>query len=153
MEEKKISRFMELFSGQGAFSFHSAAFVQEATGIEVNPEAVKMANESATSLGLKHLSFIPLPAENSGKMIAEKKPELILVNPPRRGLADTLDILLKALPEYIIYSSCSVESLGKDLKSLIPFYTPERAQIFDMFPHTEHFETLVLLKRLSPVKA
>ncbi|MES2528036.1 MAG: 23S rRNA (uracil(747)-C(5))-methyltransferase [Bdellovibrionota bacterium] len=153
VDEQKISRFMELFSGQGAFSFHSASFVKEATGIELNPEAVKMANESAVTLGLKHLTFVPLPAENSAKMIAEKKPELILVNPPRRGLADTLNILLQARPEYIIYSSCSVESLGKDLKSLIPFYTPERAQIFDMFPHTEHFETLVLLKRLSPVKA
>ncbi len=153
VKEKNISRFMELFSGQGAFSFHSATYVKEATGIELNTEAVRMANETAANLGMNHLSFIPMPAESSGKIITEKNPQLILVNPPRRGLAGTLDILLKALPEYIIYSSCSVESLGKDLKSLSPFYALERAQIFDMFPHTEHFETLILMKRLSPVKA
>ncbi len=149
VKEKDVSRFLELFSGQGAFSFHSAAFVKEAVGVEVNPKAVKMANETAETLGLKHLSFIHLAAENSLTLIKSKNPEMILVNPPRRGLADSLEILVKTLPEYIIYSSCSVESLGKDLKSLSPFYETERAQIFDMFPHTEHFETLVLLKRSS----
>jgi 23S rRNA (uracil747-C5)-methyltransferase len=152
VKEKNISRFVELFSGQGAFSFHSAAFVKEASGVEVNAEAVKMANETAASLGLKHLSFLHLAAENSQELIKDKNPQMILVNPPRRGLADSLELLVKALPDYIIYSSCSVESLAKDLKSLAPFFEIERVQIFDMFPHTEHFETLVLLKRLSPVK-
>ncbi len=153
VKEKNISRFVELFSGQGAFSFHSAPYVKEAVGVEVNIEAVRMANETASFLGLKHLSFTHLAAENSQKLIQEKNPELILVNPPRRGLADSLDLLVKAMPEFIIYSSCSVESLGKDLKVLGQFFEIERAQIFDMFPHTEHFETLVLLKRLPSVKA
>ncbi len=153
VKEKNISQFLELFSGQGAFSFHAAEFVKAAVGIEVNAEAVKTASDTAQSLGMKHLSFLHLAAENSQEIIANKKPNLILVNPPRRGLAETLQILTKALPEYIIYSSCSVESLGKDLKLLSPFYATEKVQIFDMFPHTEHFETLVLLKRLSSIEA
>ena len=153
VQEHKIERFLELFSGQGAFSFHCASFVKEATGVEINPEAVKTARDSAEQSGLTHLHFLAMDASNSGKIIHEKNPELILVNPPRRGLGESLGLITKSLPDWLIYSSCSVESLGRDLKELSSHYKIEKAQIFDMFPHTAHFETLVLMRKLSAIKA
>ena len=117
--------------------------------MEINHEAILMARESATALHLKHLSFIALDAGKAGEIIRAKRPELILVNPPRRGLADSVQLLLGEEPEWIIYSSCSVDSLGGDIGKLSAKYSVERAQIFDMFPHTAHFETLVLLKRIQ----
>ncbi len=153
VKEKKIERFLELFSGQGAFSFHCAPFVKVATGVEINSEAVQMATETAEELGLSHLRFISLDAGKSGEIIKEKNPELILVNPPRRGLAECLQLLKDTNAEWLIYSSCSVESLKKDLKELSSHYEVVKAQLFDMFPHTAHFETLVLLRKLSAIKA
>lgn len=153
VKEKNIERFLELFSGQGAFSFHCASFVKEATGVEINPDAVKTAQDTAKREGLDHLHFEALDAAGSGNIIREKNPELILVNPPRRGLGESLALIREADPEWLIYSSCSVESLGKDLKELSSKYKIEKVQLFDMFPHTAHFETLVLLRNLSAVKA
>lgn len=153
VKEKKVDRFLELFSGQGAFSFHCASFVKEATGIEINPEAVKTAEETAQKMGLGHLQFKALDAAGSAKIIRAKNPELILVNPPRRGLGASISLILEANPEWLIYSSCSVESLGKDLNELNQKYKIEKVQLFDMFPHTAHFETLVLLKKSSAIKS
>ncbi len=153
VKEKNVKRFLELFSGQGAFSFHCAPHVKEATGVDINPEAVHMATETAKELGLSHLKFISLDAGKAGEIIRSEKPELILVNPPRRGLAESLPLLKEASADWLIYSSCSVESLKKDMDALSTHYEVVRAQLFDMFPHTAHFETLVLLRKLSPVKA
>lgn len=149
VKESGSKKFLELFSGQGAFSFHCAPYVDEATGIEINREAVRAAQLNADALKYRNLQFVALDAGKSGDILAEKKPDLILVNPPRRGLAEALSLLLKAMPEWIVYSSCSVESLKTDLEKLSSHYTIDRAGLFDMFPHTAHFETLVLLKRLQ----
>lgn len=153
VKEKKVERFLELFSGQGAFSFHSAPYVKEATGVEINPEAVLMASATAQELGLSHLKFISLDAGKSGEIIRSMNPDLILVNPPRRGLSESLPLLKETNAEWLIYSSCSVESLRKDLVELASHYEVVKAQLFDMFPHTAHFETLVLLRKLSTIKA
>jgi 23S rRNA (uracil747-C5)-methyltransferase len=145
VKELKVKKFLELFSGQGAFSFHCAPFVQEARGVEINQDAVMVANEAAKEFKLDHLKFVSLDAGKSSEIVKEFSPDLILVNPPRRGLSESISVLKNQKPEWIIYSSCSVESLATDLQGLSE-YKIERAQLFDMFPHTSHFETLVLLK-------
>ncbi|MFR3357413.1 MAG: 23S rRNA (uracil(747)-C(5))-methyltransferase, partial [Enterobacter hormaechei] len=47
-------------------------------------------------------------------------------------------------PEYIVYSSCNAQTMAKDIAHL-PGYRIERVQLFDMFPHTAHYEVLTLL--------
>jgi 23S rRNA (uracil747-C5)-methyltransferase len=147
VKELEIEKFLELFCGQGAFSFHCAGFVKEARGVEINEEAVKMANESAHDLGLNHLKFMSMDARKALGVIKAFHPDLILVNPPRRGLAESVSVLTENSPQWIIYSSCDVSSLARDLKELSPQYEIKRARLFDMFPHTSHFESLVLLQR------
>lgn len=72
-------------------------------------------------------------------------PELVLVNPPRRGIGKTLcDYLSQMAPDFIIYSSCNAQTMAKDFGHL-PGYRVERVQLFDMFPHTAHYEVLTLL--------
>lgn len=142
-----IERFVELYSGQGAFSFHCAPYVKEATGVELNPEAVAMALETAAHAELTHLDFQSLDARETEEILRKKNPELVLVNPPRRGLAEAAELLLKVRPSWILYSSCSVESLVRDCEKLKDAYRITRVQLFDMFPHTPHFESLVLLER------
>lgn len=75
-------------------------------------------------------------------------PDLVVVNPPRRGIGSLATQLEAVAPAYILYSSCHIDSLATDLARL-PHYRPIRAQVFDMFPQTTHSETLVLLERHS----
>jgi 23S rRNA (uracil747-C5)-methyltransferase len=146
VKDLKVTTFVELFSGQGPFSFFCSESVKQAFGIELNDSAVKQANEMALRLGLKHLSFKTSDAGKVSKELAQLNPELVLVNPPRRGLGEALHVIRDLGPQYLIYSSCAHETLAKDLKVLSHDYEILKAQIFDMFPQTSHFETLVLLK-------
>lgn len=147
VKELKINKFSELFAGQGAFSFFVSPYIEMGLGIEINSEAVAEASRIADSLNLPHLKFRCADAPDVESEVKAFMPDLVLVNPPRRGLGESAGIFCKTIYPYIIYSSCSVDSLARDLEKLSSFYKVVRAQIFDMFPHTEHFETLVLLQR------
>lgn len=148
VKELKIHSLTELFSGQGAFSFFCAPYVEEAFGVEINQSAVRQANELSQQLKTSHLSFIASDAKDVENEIKKLGPDLILVNPPRSGLKESIKILKENTPKHLIYSSCSPETLSKDLMELKEIYQIKKCQIFDMFPHTEHFEVLVLLEAL-----
>ena len=140
------NRMLELYCGQGAFSFFAAPYVKQILGIEINDDAIKTAQECSKELDYKNLSFLAANAENIESEMNAFDPDLILVNPPRRGLGNSVQHILKSLPKNFIYSSCSVESLSEDLKVLKDHYNLKKIQIFDMFPHTKHFEILTHLE-------
>ncbi|MEO5970803.1 MAG: methyltransferase domain-containing protein [Bdellovibrionia bacterium] len=149
-----FTKILELFCGQGAFSLiaaHTLEGVAPASflGIEINPEAVRTANDTAMTLGLSQVRFKASDATQVFSDIESFQPDLILVNPPRRGLGDGVKTLKKIPPSHLIYSSCSIRTLAADLKVLAGNYHLKKVQLFDMFPHTEHFETLIWLERNS----
>ncbi len=146
IQEAKPSKVLDLFSGQGAFSFFAAQSAPEILGIEINPEAVATAQQSALEQGYTHLKFKALDAGKIADELHSYQPDLIIANPPRRGLGSSLTLIQKQKPQHLIYSSCSIETLAMDLKALSEDYSLKRIQLFDMFPHTGHFETLVWLK-------
>jgi 23S rRNA (uracil747-C5)-methyltransferase len=145
IKESGLKKFMELFCGQGAFSFYAANAIQEGLGIEINPEAVKEANKTARMNQLSHLSFKSADASNVQSELNTFGPDIVLVNPPRRGLAQSCEHLMATKPAMIIYSSCNYLTLASDIEKLNELYEVKKIQIFDMFPHTSHFETLVQL--------
>jgi 23S rRNA (uracil747-C5)-methyltransferase len=146
VREIGTGNFTELFCGQGAFSFACAPFVKKALGVEINEEAVATAKHTAHMAGLTHLRFIASDAGSVENVVKEFHPDVLLVNPPRRGLGSALDLVAKSQARHLIYSSCSHETLAEDVRKL-DGYEVVKAQIFDMFPHTSHFETLVLLQK------
>jgi 23S rRNA (uracil747-C5)-methyltransferase len=74
-------------------------------------------------------------------------PDLVVVNPPRRGIGPELSGWLEASGvEHVLYSSCNALTLAKDLAAM-PSLHPVRGQLLDMFPNTGHFEVLTLLRR------
>ncbi|MBP1750344.1 MAG: methyltransferase, TrmA, partial [Deltaproteobacteria bacterium] len=77
-----------------------------------------------------------------------KKPDLVVVDPPRSGITPKgIDILSRLKPPSLIYVSCNPATLARDLGRLVSRgFTPERIAPFDLFPHTSHLETLVVLK-------
>lgn len=146
ISEVKTERFSELFCGQGNFSFLASKNISEGLGIEINEDAVIKANEMAKEYGLTKLKFKASDAQKILDDVIEFNPDTILVNPPRRGLAKTVDLLLKIKVKNLFYSSCNAETLLTDLEKLDEFYEVVRGQVFDMFPQTSHFEILVELR-------
>lgn len=147
MQEGTIGhKVWDLFCGVGGFGLHCANQNVQLTGIEIEAEAIACAQMSADALGLKQVTFKALDSTGfaQGKH-ANDCPDLIIVNPPRRGIGTALCHALSAFaPKAIIYSSCNPETLAQDLAQ-ISGYQVVQAQLFDMFPHTDHYEVLVLL--------
>jgi len=142
----KPSTAWDLFCGVGGFGLHCATADTALTGIEIEPEAIACAQMSAAALSLRHVSFAALDATLFAAR-EDAAPDLLIVNPPRRGLGDALcKQIATAAPKHIFYSSCNPETLVRDLAQL-KGYTLDRVQLFDMFPHTAHYEVLVKLSR------
>lgn len=150
---KAIHSVWDLFCGVGGFGLHCVNFSHDESttqliGIEINPDAIECATKSAQQLDFKKLSFKSLDATNYVSS-GQDTPDLVLLNPPRRGAGLSLMTYLQQLkPNYILYSSCNLLSLVDDLK-VLPNYQIHKVQLFDMFPHTSHMEVLLLLKNIQ----
>jgi len=141
-----VSHMWDLFCGVGGFGLHCATPEMTLTGIEIAPEAIACAKQSAAELGLTRLQFQALDSTQFATAQGDV-PQLVLVNPPRRGIGKPLcDYLSQMAPQFIIYSSCNAQTMAKDFTHLSG-YRVERVQLFDMFPHTAHYEVLTLLVR------
>lgn len=137
----------DLFCGVGGFGLHCATENMSLTGIEIEAEAIACAQMSAAAMGLTEVNFTALDSTNFalGKE-AEDKPDVVIVNPPRRGIGEQLcHSLSEFAPKAILYSSCNPVTLAKDLQ-MFSGYRITKVQLFDMFPHTDHFEVLCLLE-------
>lgn len=146
VRELPVNHMWDLFCGVGGFGLHCATPQMTLTGIEIAPEAIACARQSARELGLTRHHFQALDSTDFATAQAAV-PDLVLVNPPRRGIGEALcDYLTKMAPRWIIYSSCNAATMAKDIHAL-PEYRIRRVQLFDMFPHTAHYEVLSLLER------
>lgn len=143
-------RLWDLFCGVGGFGLHLArAGRWQLTGIEIAPKAIASATRSASELGLSKVSFQALDAAAFAKASVQA-PDLLVVNPPRRGLGAALcQSVMTLQPAWLIYSSCNPDTLARDLAWLNTDYQLLKVQLFDMFPHTEHAEVLTLLQKRS----
>ncbi|MGG7954641.1 23S rRNA (uracil(747)-C(5))-methyltransferase RlmC [Klebsiella aerogenes] len=141
-----VNHMWDLFCGVGGFGLHCATPQMRLTGIEIAPEAIACAKQSAAQLGLTNLHFQALDSTQFATH-EDDISQLVLVNPPRRGIgAELCDYLSRMAPPYIIYSSCNARTMAADIDRL-QGYRLERVQLFDMFPHTAHYEVLTLLVR------
>lgn len=148
-----IQHFWDLFCGVGGFGLHCAYALQaknptvSLTGIEISASAIASATKSAEKLGLDNVSFASLDSAQFAIHADEERsqPDLVIVNPPRRGIGLALSKYLNELtPPYLIYSSCNAQTMAKDFEVLTN-YALCKVQLFDMFPHTAHYEVLTLL--------
>ena len=136
-------KVLDLYSGVGTFGIWLAKRGFKVEGVEVNPFAVEMANKNAELNGVDAVFRI-------GK--AEETPigdyDTVVVDPPRKGLKETAELLAKSGIENIIYVSCNPKAFRLDCeKHLKKAYQIEDALLIDMFPHTPHVEAVVKLMR------
>lgn len=136
----------DLYCGVGGFALHCADPSREVTGIETSSEAIVSARLSSEEAGLQRMSFQAGDA-TAFALTAGQDPELVIVNPPRRGIGKELcGWLESSTVQHVVYSSCNAQSLARDLAAL-PSFTARRARVLDMFPQTTHYEVMVLLER------
>lgn len=146
----------DLYCGVGGFALHGLlrpdGTPREVLGIEISAEAVTSARASAAELpGAASFEVGDAASgpvfDGSGQGGQQTPPDLVVVNPPRRGIGpDLADWLETSGASHVLYSSCNVDSLARDLEH-IPSLVPVRARLFDMFPQTPHLEVLTLLRR------
>ncbi len=141
----------DLYCGVGGFALHAAAAVPGARvlGVETSEAAVAGARSSAAFAGLVAEFRAGDATQAALASSAAERPDVVVVNPPRRGIGATLAGWLEGsgVPR-VLYSSCHVESLATDLAAM-PSLRPVRARLLDMFPQTAHDEVLVELRRAA----
>ncbi|UAL29026.1 23S rRNA (uracil(747)-C(5))-methyltransferase RlmC [Nocardioides rotundus] len=144
-DELAPASVLDLYSGVGGFALHLASPGRTITGVEVSEEAVASARQAAAEAD-REATFHAGDATAYARAL-EAPPELVVVNPPRRGIGPELaDWLEGSGVPHVLYSSCNPESLARDLARM-PSLLPVRGRVLDMFPHTAHHEVLVELAR------
>ena len=138
----------DLYSGVGSIGIFLSKNVKKVYGIEIEKTAVDMANLNIKENGVSNAEYIAGSVED--KIIEFKdrkiKPDVIVVDPPRRGLdKKSIDYILDFNPKKIGYVSCNPATLARDLKLLEEKYTVYSITPVDMFPHTSHVECVCVL--------
>lgn len=142
---------LDLYCGFGITSLLLAQQGHFVTGIEMNLEAIRFAQENAAFNHLKNVQFMQGDVEKVvPRWLKTHQTNLIIVNPPRQGLSkNVVQMLLKASVDSLVYVSCMPSTLARDLSILCEQYQLQEGRIYDMFPQTAHVETLVYLTHLK----
>lgn len=142
---------LDLYCGIGTITLAMAARAGRVIGAEVIEAAVKDARENAVRNGITNAEFLCADAADAAASLATRglRPEVICVDPPRKGLAATvIDEIVRMQPTRILYISCDPGTLGRDVKLFAAQgYQAVRAEAFDLFPRTVHVESVVCLVR------
>jgi len=140
----------DLYCGTGTIAQIMADRAGRVYGIELVEEAVEAAKENAVLNGITNCEFI---CGDVLKMLGElaEKPDYIILDPPREGVVPKAlsQIIAYNVPK-MVYISCKASSLARDLVELRSAgYRVERYAFVDLFPQTQHIETIVLLQKLN----
>jgi len=147
-ETYKPDLLVDLFSGAGGFTLSLAPYVEKAVGIEISEEAIRAARLSSSKANLTNISFYQGDLLASMEMLIDLAPDMLLCNPPRRGVGDSvIDALIKIKPRVILYSSCNILSFLADANRLSEYYEIVEITPFEMFPMTQHYEIFSVLVR------
>ena len=140
---------LDAYCGTGTIGLTMADKAGKILGVEINSDAISDAKENATLNGIKNVEFFSKDAGEYISYLARKreKIDVIITDPPRAGCSMSfLKSLVELSPKKVVYISCNPETLERDLKFLVKSgYRVKKIQPVDMFPYTNHIETVVLL--------
>ncbi len=143
VDEANPAVVWDLYCGVGGFAMHATAPGRRVLGVETSTDAVEAAR-AAARLAADAAQFVVGDATSTDLSPA---PDLVVVNPPRRGIgADLARWLDASAASQVVYSSCNVDSLARDLAAM-PSLRPVTGRVFDMFPQTPHTEVMLRLER------
>ncbi len=141
---------LDLYCGIGTIGIYASKFAKQVYGIEIIEQAIEDAKENAKENHVENIEFICGDVEKAlADLLDNKKvqPNVILVDPPRRGLDNTtIQNILKVQPQKLVYISCNPATMVRDLKQLEEKYEIKGMQPVDMFPFTSHVECVAVLQ-------
>lgn len=141
----------DLYTGTGTIAQFVSAKASKVIGIEYVPEAIEDARVNARTNGIDNCTFFAGDMKDilTEEFIAQNgRPDVIILDPPRAGIhPDVAKVILKAAPERMVYVSCNPASQARDLAIFSSDYEITAVQPVDMFPHTQHVENVVALRR------
>jgi 23S rRNA (uracil1939-C5)-methyltransferase len=143
-------RVLDLFCGLGNFSLPLARRAREVVGVEGSQAMVERGYENARRNGLDNVDFHSwdLTHEPAGAPWAQPGFDRVLLDPPRSGAAELMPWLARLGAERVVYVSCNPATLARDAGELTGHgYCLEAAGIMDMFPHTNHTESIAVFRR------
>ncbi|WP_317335565.1 23S rRNA (uracil(1939)-C(5))-methyltransferase RlmD [Streptococcus orisratti] len=142
---------IDAYSGIGTIGLSFAKNVKEVYGVEVIEEAVEDAKRNAALNGITNAHYVADSAENAMAQWNRQgiKPDVILVDPPRKGLTESfIKASADMSPRKITYISCNPATMARDIKRYEELgYKLQKVQPVDLFPQTHHVECVVLLQR------
>jgi 23S rRNA (uracil1939-C5)-methyltransferase len=144
-------KVLDAYCGTGTIGIIASAKAGKVVGVELNSEAVKDAKVNAELNNVKNIEFFE---DDAGKFMVKSAQkgesfDVVIMDPPRAGASlEFLRCLVELAPKKIVYVSCNPETMARDMSFLTrKGYKARRIQPVDMFPHTEHVETVALLIR------
>jgi len=145
-------RVLDLYCGSGLFALPIARRGADVTAVEESPRAIADLTANARLNRLARGRVVPLAGrvEDVIRRLARTRWDAVVLDPPRDGCAPGVlsAVFGEINPARAIYVSCNPEILARDLKSTqLAGYAIDRLQAVDMFPHTDHIETVVTLSR------
>jgi len=134
---------LDLYCGAGNFSIPASRRGARVTGVDAEAGAVAAALRNAARLKFRDAQFVAMKASETADFLhrARYRPEVVILDPPRTGAADLMEPIVKLRAPRIVYASCDVTTLARDLATLARAgYRVERVRGFDFFPNTHHVE-------------
>ena len=142
---------IDAYCGTGTIGIICADKAGRVLGTELNPAACRDARENLRLNGIENYTVVNEDAGSFMRSLADgtTRIDTVITDPPRAGCDRRfLESLTALAPQRVVYISCRIESLERDLKYLTKNgYKAKAIQPLDMFPHTVGIETVVLLEK------
>jgi tRNA (uracil-5-)-methyltransferase len=152
--------FLESYCGLGNFTLPISHYFDRVLATEISKRSIQAAQKNCELNEVENITFVRLASEEMTEALQGVREfnrlkgvdlqsydfSTILVDPPRAGLDEGTIELISGI-EHIIYISCNPETLARDLETLTQTHEVLEAAIYDQFPHTDHVESGVFLKR------
>lgn len=146
-------RVIDAYCGIGTIGLIASDKAKEVISVELNPDAVKDAIVNAKRNGIKNVHFYQNDAGVFMRQMADEgeSADVVFMDPPRSGSDEKfLSSVVTLNPKRVVYVSCDPTTLARDLKYLTKHgYSAVTVVPVDMFPATEHVETVCLLSKLN----
>jgi 23S rRNA (uracil1939-C5)-methyltransferase len=145
---------LELFAGAGFLTLGLARRFDRVTAVEADPIAARDLRHNLGAAQLSHVDVVAarLPEALERPSLAEARPDVAVLDPPRSGLPPgCADLLCELAPRRLVYLSCDPATLARDVRTFADHgYSLEAVEGFDLFPQTPHVEALAVLEGVTP---
>ncbi|NUN13697.1 MAG: class I SAM-dependent RNA methyltransferase [Myxococcales bacterium] len=152
LEPSAVSKtsVLELFCGAGTFTLPLLSRFSSVMALEGSAKAVERLRANSRRAGMDHLVSAVVDLSTPAQLVPylNKRPETIVLDPPREGAQPLMTSLGQSGASTIVYISCDHTTAARDIRILAACgYGVATLKVYDMFPHTSHCETLIVLRK------